>query len=534
MSLLRSHSRGAASARLLAFACLLVATSLGLAAPAGATSGGQVARIAISGPSGTIVSGKIVFAARIVGRRARRVVFEIDGRRVWATSARPYRYHRTGILDTSRLRDGFHALTVKAIYAGQRARVARKRIYVRHPVHRPVHRPSPAPTPPPPPPVVTGPANVGVQGPPAGGFAGAPVALFNRETYDFSTTWPMAQEGGRYQILVLQATDASKVPVLHQANPNLKIFLYQDPKFSRASDPTGLSVCTDYPAIVSAHPDWFVRDAAGNPISPAGYPGNSIMDLGNPAYQQACVAHATALAKQYGFDGIFYDDFSAVLRWTFSGGALSPQYPTDAAWQAATYSMISYAGAQTHAQGLLAIGNIGGATLTPGLWQKWNAPLDGAEEEAWVGASATGAQPPGTWSAQLANLAWSEANHRFAVLHSYAATETGNTFGLASMMLAANGEGSYSTSNVNCTSAESWYPEYDLSAQLGAPTGAYFRLSNGVYERVFAHGIVLVNPTTSPTTQFSLGSHRYTGSGLADASTATMGLQSGLILLQTG
>jgi Hypothetical glycosyl hydrolase family 15 len=534
MSLLRSPSRGAASARLLAFACLLLATSLGLASPAGASTAAPVARIAISGSSRAIVSGKIVFAARIVGRRVRRVVFEIDGRHVWATSSRPYRYHRTGILDTNRLSDGFHVLIVKAIYAGQRSRVARRRIDVRHPVHRPVHRPSPAPTPPPPPPVVTGPANVGVQGPPAGGFAGAPVGLFNRETYNFSTSWPMAQEGGRYQVMVLQATDAAMVPVLHQANPNLKIFLYQDPKLSRSSDPTGLSVCTDYPAIVGAHPDWFVRDAAGNPISPAGYPGNYIMDLGNPAYEQACVAHATALAKQYGFDGIFFDDFSAVLSWTFSGGVFSPEYPTDAAWQAATYAMISYAGPQVHAQGLLAIGNIGGATFTPGLWQKWNAPLDGAEEEAWAGASGTSAQSPSTWSAQLTNLAWSEANHKYAVLHSYAATETGNTFGLASMLLAANGEASYSTSNLNCTSAESWYPEYDLSLQLGAPTGASLTLSNGVDERVFAHGIVLVNPSPSATAPFSLGSNTYTGSSLTNARTTTMAPQTGLILLKTG
>lgn len=531
MSLLRSRSRGAASARLLAFVCLLLATSVGLASPADASTAAPIARIAISGPSRTIVSGKIVFAARIVGWRVRRVVFEIDGRHAWATTSPPYRYHRTGILDTNRLSDGFHVLIVKAVYAGHRARVARRRIDVRQP--QPAPRKNPPQPPAPPRQVAAGPASVGVQGPPPSGFAGPPVGLFNRETYDFSTTWPMAQEGGRYQVMVLQATDAAMVPALHQANPNLKIFMYQDPKLSRVSDPTGLSVCTAYPSIVTAHPDWFVRDASGNPISPVGYAGNYIMDLGNPSYQQACVAHATALAKQYGFDGIFYDDFSAVLNWTFNGGVFSPQYPTDAAWQAATYSMISYAGGQTHAQGLLAIGNIGGSTLTPGLWQKWNGPLDGAEEEAWVGASATSAQPPSTWSSQLANLAWSETNHKYAMLHSYAATETGNTFGLASMMLAANGEGSYSTANVNVTSAESWYPEYDLSAQLGAPTGSSFALANGVYERVFAHGIVLVNPSTTPTTPFSLGSDRYSGSGLTSASTATIAAQSGLILLQT-
>jgi hypothetical protein len=358
-------------------------------------------------------------------------------------------------------------------------------------------------------------------------------AQFNRETYRYSTALSTAQESNRYQTIVLQATDYTRIPALKAANPNLKIFMYQDPKLSRQGDYQGLTVCSIYSQL-AAHPDWFIRDSAGNPISPPGsqYAGNYIMDIGNPAYQQYCLAHATALAQKDGFDGVYFDDFSAVLSWNFPAGHGTPEYTTDAAWQNAMYSMISYAGAQTHAAGLLALGNIGGAWTTPGLWAKWNGPLDGAEEEAWGGQGSVSQQIK-LWPAKVADAQWSAANGKIALLHSYSTTETDNTFDLASMMLNADGKTSYSTSNVNYTSSEMWFPEYNTAQALGAPTSSDKILAGGIHERVFANGIVLVNPTKTTTPQITLGGHGYTGSGLTNATSTTLTSHSALILLKT-
>ena len=102
------------------------------------------------------------------------------------------------------------------------------------------------------------------------------------------------------------------------------------------------------------------------------------------------------------------------------------------------------------------------------------------------------------------------------------------------MLLTANGKTSYSTSNSNYTSNETWYPEYNTAQQLGAPAGPERTLANGIRERVFAHGIILVNPTTASTPQFSLGGGAYTGSGLSQAGTASLAAHSALILLKTG
>ena len=150
------------------------------------------------------------------------------------------------------------------------------------------------------------------------------------------------------------------------------------------------------------------------------------------------------------------------------------------------YSLISYAAPTIHSNGLMLVGNIGGATMTSGLWQKWTTPLDGSEEESWTDGGAGLAQQISQWPAKLANVAWSEANGKLTILHSYNRTETGNTYGLASMLLATAGRSNYSTANGNYTSYEAWYPEYTTAQQLGAPTGAYTKLTNGIYERVFA------------------------------------------------
>ena len=81
---------------------------------------------------------------------------------------------------------------------------------------------------------------------------------------------------------------------------------------------------------------------------------------------------------------------------------------------------------------------------------------------------------------------------------------------------------------------EVWYPEYSTGQQLGTPSAAYTRLSNGVYKRQFANGIVLVNPTANSIGTFSLGGGVYSGSGLTNVKSVSMGPTSGLLLIRVG
>jgi hypothetical protein len=262
------------------------------------------------------------------------------------------------------------------------------------------------------------------------------------------------------------------------------------------------------------------------------------MDVGNTAYQQACVAEVIAIAKANGFDGVYWDDVNYSLSWSLRySGATIPAYPTDDSWQKAHTSFLTYAEAQIHAASLLLMGNIasngptcGGAA--PNCWQQWNTLMDGAMEQSWTDGSLGPAQQIPYWPNKLVNAAWSEAHGKVTILDAFNSTEAGNTYGIASMLLVAGGNLTYGTDNSSPTLAETWYLEYTTAQQLGAAVGAYSQLANGVYKRQFANGVVLVNPTASSVATFSLGGGTYSGSGLTGVASVSLPPTTGYVLLK--
>lgn len=350
-------------------------------------------------------------------------------------------------------------------------------------------------------------------------------ANFNRSAYGYTSQLTPAQEASRYQVMVLQSSDAPMVRVLKAANPSLKIFMYEGIQ-AAVNAPTSGVTCTAGPWVEANHPNWILTDQNGNQIL---YQGHYLVDVGNTAYQQTCLQNVIPLAKQGGFDGVYWDMVNMKLSWTLPANTSVPEYPTDPSWQAAMYSMLSYAGGQLHSNGLMNIANIGGGI--PSLWQQWNGPLDGAEEESWTDGKQGLLQQVPNWKGKLNNAAWSEANGKILILHSWNTTHTGNIYGLAAMMLIANGEASYSTSNSCYSTCEVWYPEYTTAQQLGAPLGSYTILADGAYERRFQNGMVVVNPTANTIAAAPLGGGTYSGSGLSNVSNVDLPPTSGFILL---
>ncbi len=506
----------------LSWTILLVASSGALASSPRQNRG---ASPRIARPLRTYVFGEVQFAAANLGPGVQRVVFAIDGRRVWSTGRRPYRFARTGMLNTWALRDGRHVLMLRVVYRRRHTREIRKTIVVRNRAHasRGAERGALG-------------GSVGAFGPPSGGVAGPSVAAFNRGTFQFSTTWPMSLEASRYQFITIAGNQHWLVPVLHALNPNLKILLYQSIVNTNANDysymPT-VTGCTAYRDNLLAHPSWFLHDQHGQLINEPNTTDRYVMDVGNPAYQQQCATGAAALAKQYGFDGVFWDVVIGRIDWLVSPGISVPEYPTGASWLAAMTSALDYVAPAIRRQGLISIGNVAGAPNAT-VWENWAGVLDGVEEESWTdGKLGPGQQIP-FWKTKLAELAWTQANGKFELVHSYNGSETENTYGLASMLLAAHGTASYETSNTNYLSNENWFPEYPQAQALGAPAGPYSILRNGVYERAFSNGIVLVNPSATRMPSFSLGGGLYSGSGLSNLTSVSMGPTSGLILLKTG
>jgi hypothetical protein len=106
-------------------------------------------RSATPGRRTTIRGRKVVWVARVSGRAPRRIVFRIDGGRRWVDHTRPFRFRGDrGFLDTTRLSNGPHSLTVVSIYRKAR-KVSSIRVRVANQARRKPkqnHPPAPAPT----------------------------------------------------------------------------------------------------------------------------------------------------------------------------------------------------------------------------------------------------------------------------------------------------------------------------------------------------------------------------------------------------
>ena len=350
--------------------------------------------------------------------------------------------------------------------------------------------------------------------------AATPVAQFHVLNDRDSTT---VAEAAKYQIVQLQYSPTVKklVDAIHAHDPGVKVLMYSDPTVAGTGGSTdGWTTCT-----TSA------EDAAGGNVWRL-YDGSSQisgkMNIGNATYDSTCVNTAMALAKSADFDGIFWDEFNAVPGYAipqtcinayqasscsiFNGGS-------ETAWQNNTYELIQAIGAADHTNRMMSILNIGGTYNQPAVWKQWNGPVSGAMEESFVGSITGGSVPYSQWQGEIANAQWSAANGKYEMAVHYDPKqnqESLDTYGLASMLLNAGGMASYS-STVPTPNAPpyDWWPEYTTAQNLGAPSGAYTTVTSGgatVYERRFANGIVVVNPTGSSSVSVSLGG-TYSGTG---------------------
>jgi hypothetical protein len=372
-----------------------------------------------------------------------------------------------------------------------------------------------------------------------GGVRPAPASLprvsapFFRAVYRYGgTSLSPAREGARYRVMILNQSDAAIIPRLKAGNPGLRVLMYVDMMGADTRDPDGKSDWAGYADATANHPDWFLRGANGNPLVFKHYPTGRVMDVGNAAYQDAGAARVSSEAKAAGFDGVFLDDANASLDWVISGGeAACVAYPTTAKWQAAVYSFLASVAPQLHQAGLLVVANIGGSTITPGLWQKWNGPLDGAMEESFTNGGAGRASIANRgWTASLGHALWSETNGKIALDHAVTATRGGARYGLATMLLVAGGRNLFSASR--SSTHEVWWPEYTTTNALGSPLGRYRKLRNGAYRRDFTHGVVLVNPHAKGARVVRLGA-TYRGSGLGSTRSVTLPPTTGVVLVRS-
>ena len=331
---------------------------------------------------------------------------------------------------------------------------------------------------------------------------------------------------GRNQYVILSFHQRARMLALKAANPGIKVLLYKNTSAITSLGPgPEYSSGVGYPEA-SSHPEWFLKDTNGQAFRFGNYSWLWAADIGNPAYQDAWAANVVAAAKAGGWDGVFMDDTNYSIRSHHDPRDVA-KYPTDAQYGAAMRSMVANVAPKIRAAGKLAFANMQWVDF-PSQVNDWLQFLDGGMEEGFVkwGSVGEGYADPRRWSTQLANIKEAERQGK-AML---AVTQSANTdvsaalFGWATALLGGQGH-VYFALHGDYTN-ENWFPEYDYA--LGDPTGPESKDTNGVHRRVFAGGLVLVNPT-STTQTVSFGA-AYNGCGLTGATSSSMPAHTGLIL----
>lgn len=353
------------------------------------------------------------------------------------------------------------------------------------------------------------------------------VVQFSRTTFNDLTN---SSNAAKYQFITLgfggsQATIRSMVASIHASDPGTRLLLYKN-YTAAPSDPAGVGGCAPWN---SSQPyggipmSWFLLNSSGTPIYNSGYAVYEL-DPGNPQVQQACLSSSISLAKAGGFDGVFFDSIQTSLFWANlkPSTCSSATCQSDTAWHAAMMSWVTNESAGLHAQGLMSFANIAGGCSPlfnggPAWWDAFQqAGLDGASEESFTSGTNHLPMVTSQWKQLLANEVWNEANGKYLLANAdVGGNEALNTYGLATVLLGAQGRSSWNTDSGNYTAPEYWFPEYNTALALGAPLGSYTVQSNGLYVRSFQNGAVAVNPTTST---------------VNDPAYGTLGPQSALIL----
>jgi hypothetical protein len=288
----------------------------------------------------------------------------------------------------------------------------------------------------------------------------------------------------------------------------------------------------------SAHPEWILRDAAGNPLYiPSGCSGRSCPqyagDISNPAFRQAWIDELKREVA-HGYRGVFIDDVNMDMR--VSNGneeSVAPidrstgQPMTEEAWRAYMARFMQEVRAQlpnieiAHNEIWYADNHAG--TSNPYIRAEIEAANYIFLERGANDSGLTGGE--GQWSlhALLAYVDEVHALGRDVVMDGTSSKPQGLGYNLASYFLVSNGNDAVSGDGQTPTS---WWSGWNVNlGEARAPRYAWNRL----LRRDFAGGMVLVNQPGEPTETVSLPSPMRNPEG-ETVTSVTLAASSGVIL----
>ena len=361
---------------------------------------------------------------------------------------------------------------------------------------------------------------------------------YNNATLDATTNLD------RYDVVVINAFQYDQIPMIRAANPNAIILVYKNIAATETYDvvngvdnpllPTGVG----WAWANANHPDWFLQDTNGNRVQWADYSQRWWMDVGNPAYQNTWASNVISEAKQYGVNGVLLDDVDMSEAGHLPAGTTLAKYPTDSDYAAATQSFLANVGPQLQNAGLLAVANIA-FPWTPNwepAYKSWLGDVSGVMLEHWMkpGQDSSYARyGNGDWTYQMQQAAdVMDAGKMFLPLtYGDPGDTTTQEYARASFLMSWNGGNSSLLWVPDGTGINTWSSRW--TTDLGLPAGPAQQLPSGVWERRYAGGLVLVNPSTTASVSVDTGASYLTPSG-ASVTSVRLAPTTGAVLTSGG
>jgi len=315
-----------------------------------------------------------------------------------------------------------------------------------------------------------------------------------------------------YDVVTLQNWHADMAQSIKALNPRVKVFFY------RAAHQTW-----DWQenwGEINAHESWFLHSSAGQRVRNSD-PNDPyyVMDLGNAEFRAYQIGYIMKFINTYGFDGLMWDGPPSVLEGWLN---LSPG-PTSqaaAAWHQYVLTMLHETKQALGSRLLITnstpiydvIANgIPGADDSDYLAYVDGTALEGFGHAPWEPYTTTPGAATWAWQQRMAERNLSAGKNLYVaggVDYQGALTAQVNhwqIFTLASYLLKADGAHAY----YEWAAPGQQNPIFpEMTVSLGTPLGPAY-LSNGIWQRDFTGGKILVNASDSSlqTTSLPAGLH---------------------------
>jgi hypothetical protein len=296
------------------------------------------------------------------------------------------------------------------------------------------------------------------------------------------------------------------ISAMHAANPDLVVLTYINAAYAESGK------WSTYPN------SWFAHDRNGNKVKSTQF-GSYVMDVSNPNWWNNRADKCKSLINDNGYDGCLLDllgtgPLVAGQSTSMPYNSSTGQDWTYQQWLAQTAKLANRVESRVPNAVIYGNGLASGRRyfMNPGATsQLWDGP-DGMMAEVFVRSAKDGANSfrgETQWK-QDVDMLVDAANRNKTIFvtaklwisASSSKTNQWHQYALGTFLLGADGDAFFMFSSDKSKPTDG-HPWWDMN--IGSPQGSYFKTSQGLYQRNYTNGRVLVNPTNSSKT-ISVGS----------------------------